>query len=83
MTRTEALDLARRLRMDITNAQGKLTDIINYLEELPAQLDVSTVCPFCHTKQRGPLSLAEHVHRAHAGPYPEHWAREDQLYAKA
>lgn len=79
MNRTEALDTARRLRMDLTNAQAKLTDVIEYLKGLPDEFDASTACPTCGVKTKGPLSLAEHIHTSHDGPVPAHWLEAERL----
>ncbi len=71
ITPQDALALARRIRMDLTNAQAKLTDVIELLASLPEA--PSSRCPICDVPLRGPLSLAEHVHLSHDGPIPEHY----------
>lgn len=78
--RQDTAELLRRIRYDATAIQAKITDALTELERIPTPPDTNRDCPLCGLRTRGPLSLAEHVHRNHDGPYPEHWAREDTLY---
>ncbi len=77
MTPQDALALARRIRMDLTNAQAKLTDVIETLAALPEA--PSSRCPKCDVPLRGPLSLAEHLYNRHGGPLPDHMAKAERL----
>jgi hypothetical protein len=82
----DALAECRRLRMDLTNAQAKLTDVITALAAHPDSEAPRPKCPSCGSSFRGDRSLAEHVYNAHAGPVPQHFldieARVDE-YAPA
>lgn len=70
-------DLAMQIRYDLTAAQGKLTELIRMIGELPDHQREATelVCPntTCHLKFKGPLTLAEHLYTSHGGPEPAHW----------
>lgn len=79
LTPKDAVDLCIRIRMDLTNAQGKLTDVIEALAAIPEPASADRVCPTCGVKTRGPLSLAEHVHTSHGGPLPSHWVEAERL----
>jgi len=79
LTPTDALELARKMRMDLTQLQGRLTDIIEALAAIPANIDTRRVCPTCGITTRGPTSLEEHIHTAHDGPLPAAWQRAEQL----
>ncbi len=78
LTPQEALALAQKIRMDLTNAQGKLTDVIEALAALPDTASERPVCPTCGVRLRGPNSLAEHVYNRHGGPVPEHYAAAEK-----
>lgn len=85
ITLMDALNDARRLRMDLTNAQAKLTDIIEALAAHPDAELPRPKCPVCGTTFRGERSLSEHAYHAHDGPVPQHYleaeARADLPYA--
>lgn len=72
LTLAEAHALAERIRLDLTNAQGKLTDVLNALAAHPDAQAPRPACPTCGLKFRGPLTLAEHMHHSHQAPVPEH-----------
>lgn len=82
----DALAECRRIRMDLTNAQAKLTDVIESIAAHPESELPRPACPHCGSTFRGERSLAEHVYNAHAGPVPQHYldieARVDE-YAPA
>lgn len=75
----DILELLQRLRMDLTNAQGKLTDVQRMIAALNLPGEARPTCDVCGLTFRGPLSLAEHLHNAHQGPLPGHWLRAEQL----
>lgn len=80
-TLADALEECRRIRMDLTNAQAKLTDVMNALAAHPdaASANGRIRCPECDVPIRGELSLAEHLHVSHGGPLPPHWAEAERL----
>lgn len=73
----DLLELAKKLRYDLTGMQVKVTELITGLAalNLPA---AGYPCPTCNLKFKGPLSLAEHVYISHGGPVPEHWERAER-----
>jgi hypothetical protein len=86
VTLRDALAECRRIRMDLTNAQAKLTDVIESIAAHPdAELE-RPACPKCGATFRGAQSLAEHVYNSHGGDVPAHYlaieARVDE-YAPA
>lgn len=70
----DVVETLKRIRYDLTAAQAKVTDALNYLGELNLPERDEARCPICDTKLKGPLSLAEHVYTSHDGPLPEHYA---------
>jgi hypothetical protein len=82
----DALTELKRARMDLTNAQAKLSDAIKALAAHPDSQTPRPKCPSCGSSFRGDRSLAEHVYHSHGGPVPQHYleieARVDE-YAPA
>lgn len=77
ITLADALAECRRIRMDLTNAQAKLTDVINALAAHPDADRERPRCHHCDLSFRGPLSLAEHLHLRHGEELPAHQAAAD------
>ena len=77
LTPADALELAKKMRMDLTQLQGRLTDLMETLAAQPASDQPR--CPTCGVPVKGPLALAEHLHNSHDGPLPQHWIRAEQL----
>lgn len=76
-------ELLRKIRYDLTAAQGKLTDAFSLLAELKIA-DVPVLhCVTCGLPFKGPRTYAEHVYSSHGGPLPGHWAELDELVAHA
>lgn len=63
LTPADALELMRRIRMDLTNAQGKLTDAIEAISALPAAQEQLERCPACGatTRVRGGHTFSCHL----------------------
>lgn len=76
---SDALAECRRIRMDLTNAQGKLSDVIEALAGHPESSAPRPRCGDCGISFRGPLALAEHVYNHHGGPLPDHYAAAERL----
>ncbi len=74
----DALAECRRIRMDLTNAQAKLTDVIAALSGHPDAEKPRPRCEECGLTFRGDLALAEHVYNHHRGPLPEHYAAAER-----
>jgi hypothetical protein len=75
----DVLELLRKIRYDLTAAQGKLTDAIAAIAALNLPDASSVTCPTCGVHARGPNALAEHVHHSHAGPVPPAWLEAERL----
>lgn len=69
----DAYELLRRLRMDLTDAQSKITGMFALLGELNIQDVPGVKCPSCGGEFRGGRTLSEHLYVSHNGPEPEHW----------
>jgi hypothetical protein len=66
--------LAAQLRMDLSNAQAKLSDLVAMHREVaPAHRPSRPTCPECGLSVKGPSALAEHLYLSHDGDVPEHW----------
>lgn len=74
MTAEDVYDMLRKIRYDLTNAQGKLTDVFSMLAELNLQDTPAHRCDLCGAVFRGATLLAEHGYQSHDGPVPAHWA---------
>jgi hypothetical protein len=69
----ELLELLRRIRMDATAIQAKVSDAMTQLAALELPDASASRCGVCGTRLRGPIALAEHAYNSHAGPLPEHF----------
>lgn len=78
-TLADALEELKRIRMDLTAAQAKLTDAMNAIAGHPDSTAPRPSCPTCGLKFRGAFTLAEHQHNTHNGPTPPHWLKAEQL----
>lgn len=65
--------MLRKIRYDLTNAQGKLTDVFRMLGEMNLQDTPAAVCDVCGVVKSGPRSLQVHMYQLHDGPEPEQW----------
>ena len=64
----------RKIRYDLTAAQGKLTEAIRMVAALDLEEAGERVpCPQCGVRLLGPKTLAEHLYVSHDGPVPAHW----------
>jgi hypothetical protein len=64
--------IAKKLRMDLSNAQGKLTDLMNGMAELASKLPdqgEKLACPQCGVQfsgtEVGARKLTEHLENVH------------------
>lgn len=80
-TEHELHSLARKLRYDLTAAQGKLSELLRGLAELERDDHPEFRCPECRIDCRGLNQLEIHVYTSHDGPLPSAWARLDALVA--
>lgn len=78
----ETMEIARKIRYDLTAAQVKVTELLNALAKLELPSDKPT-CPACGVPVRGPNTLAEHVYHSHGGPVPESYLRAEAMSEEA
>lgn len=61
----------RKIRMDLSDAQSKLTDAMAILGRLNLPKTEQSRCPHCGPIPGGPRTLAEHLHVSHGEPLPD------------
>lgn len=81
MTADDLYEMLRKIRYDLTAAQGKLTDVFAMLGELNVQDTPANVCETCGCAFRASALLAEHRYTSHEGPVPDHWVRIEERSA--
>lgn len=80
----QPVDLAetlKKIRYDLTAAQGKVTEALNLLAELNLPEPTTVSCDTCGWTFRHGTHLEEHVYHHHDGPLPAHWAAADARVA--
>lgn len=70
-TAEDLYELLRRIRMDCSDIQTKITSAFALLNELNIQDVAHVLCPHCGAKLKGPRTLAEHLHVSHGHPLPD------------
>lgn len=75
----DLLELARKIRYDLTACQGKLTDLMNGLAALDVPDPARLECGHCGLTFRSTNRLAEHIHVSHDGPVPAAWQRIEAM----
>jgi hypothetical protein len=76
----EILELAKKIRYDLTALQAKTSELL----QMAARLEPPAppiICPECQLPFKGPKTLAEHRYQQHDGPLPEHWATAEERAA--
>lgn len=74
----DAYEMLKKIRMDLTNAQAKITDLQSILTELNITDTGRPRCPSCGLSFRNSLVRDEHVYTSHDGPEPAHWILAEQ-----
>jgi hypothetical protein len=69
----DAYDLLRSIRMDLTAAQARITDLFNILNELHLEDVKRPACPECGITFRTTTQRDEHLYLTHDGGVPTHW----------
>ena len=82
-SREDILEIAQKIRYDLTAAQGKLTELVNLAAQLPASDPNAYRCHDCELRFKGERSLAEHRYHQHDGPEPPHWLAAEALASPA
>ncbi len=81
MSNPDPYELLKKLRMDLTNAQAKITDLDTMLRELNLTLSTRPKCAVCGLSFKNALVRDEHLYHAHDGPEPPHWVRAEEMSA--
>ncbi len=76
---SDAFDLLKRIRMDLTAAQAKITDLQKILTELNLKDSPRPTCPTCGLSFKGASLRDEHVYHTHDGPVPPGWLAAEEL----
>jgi hypothetical protein len=79
----ELVTQLKRLRFDLTEMQGKLTEALRMAGTLDLEPHKQHLCPECKDAGvtfdlRSKLKLAEHRYVAHDGPLPDHYAAAEE-----
>ena len=69
----DMLELAAKLRYDLTAAQAKLTELKRALAALNPPASNPHRCDRCGISKPTERLLAEHAYHTHNGPVPDHW----------
>ena len=77
----DAYDMLKRIRMDLSAAQAKITDLARILNEHNLKDGTRPTCPTCGLSLKNNLMLDEHLYHAHDGPEPPHWRRAEEMSA--
>ncbi len=75
----DAFDMLKRIRMDLTAAQAKITDLNNILSEMNLTDRARPKCSTCGLSFKHSLARDEHLYHAHDGPEPPAWLAAEQL----
>ena len=65
ISKGDALEQLRLIRMDLTNAQAKLTDAIRTVSALNLPEPAAVPCPVCGLDRRTQALLEEHLANVH------------------
>lgn len=82
MSDHDTVELAKKLRYDLTAAQGKLSELIRALGELDLPEQTPDRCPVVGCGYRPAMNLptlAEHAHAVHGGLPPTCWNLSEGL----
>lgn len=80
-SKTDLLTVAKAIRMDLTNCQQRLSELMREIAALSISEPAAAICPACGLKLAGPNTLAEHMYVSHSGSFPPTWKRTDDLAA--
>lgn len=78
----DAFEMLKKIRMDLTAAQAKITDLSSLLTELNLTDTTRPKCPTCKLSFKNSSALDEHVYHAHDGPTPAAWLHAEQISAQ-
>ncbi len=75
----EVFDMVKRIRMDLTAAQAKVTELTNMLSAMNLKDQARPTCPTCGLSFKHSLARDEHVYHTHDGPVPPGWLAAEEL----
>ena len=81
MSGTDPYELLKKIRMDLSAAQAKITDLSSLLNELNVKDTSRPKCPKCGISFKNGSVLDEHLYISHQGPEPAHWLAAEELSA--
>jgi hypothetical protein len=75
MTEPELVTLLKKMRYDLTDLQGKVSEALRMAAALDLPDPGKHRCGGCGIVFRGAAGLAEHAYVSHGGPLPAHYER--------
>lgn len=71
--------LAMKIRYDLTSAQAKLTDLVDWIGQLNLNQPEPLTCPHCGPWHGSATQLAEHLYSVDPNryPVPPHWQQAE------
>ena len=79
MSAHDLSEILKKVRYDLTAAQGKLSEAMRAIAGLNLPEPAELVCIHCGLVCGGPKVLAEHLYYSHQGPVPPHWIEAERL----
>lgn len=79
MSEVDPWELIKKIRMDLSAAQAKITDLSSCLNEMNLQNTQRPRCSVCGLTFKNGLVRDEHLYHQHGGPEPEHWAKAEAM----
>lgn len=75
----EIVELAKKIRYDLTALQSKLSELLRMAGTLEAPDSSEHTCTKCGLHFHRLDKLAEHLYVTHDGPEPPHWLKAEAL----
>lgn len=72
-------ELIKQIRMDLSAAQAKITDLSSCLVEFNLKDLNRPTCPTCGLSFKHSSARDEHLYHAHDGPEPAHWVEAEAM----
>lgn len=79
----DAFEMLAKIRMDLTAAQAKITDLSSILTELNLTAHSRPKCPKCGLSFKSSSVLDEHMYVSHNGPEPPAWVLAEEMSEQA
>ena len=75
----DMFEMAKRIRMDLSAAQAKLTDLVAMISAANIPDTTRPTCSTCGLSFKHSLARDEHLYHAHDGPVPPAWVAAEEL----